>query len=139
MNLVFFTSLGVWGSSPQGFLRSGGLLRWVLCTLMLLGISGAVNAKRVALVIGNDQYQSVDKLNNARNDAKLMASVLTKAGFTVSQASDLGREKLWNTIDSFKAGIVKGDEVVFYFAGHGVQIGSTQLLLPVLLLVTPTE
>ena len=131
MNLVFFTSLGVWGSSPQGFLRSGGLLRWVLCTLMLLGISGAVNAKRVALVIGNDQYQSVDKLNNARNDAKLMASVLTKAGFAVSQASDLGREKLWNTIDSFKAGIVKGDEVVFYFAGHGVQIGSTQLLLPV--------
>ena len=101
----------------------------VFGTALLLALPS--HAKRVALVIGNDQYQSVDKLNNARNDAKLMASVLTKAGFAVSQANDLGREKLWNTIDSFKAGIVKGDEVVFYFAGHGVQIGSTQLLLPV--------
>lgn len=97
----------------------------VLCTALL-----QAHAARFALVIGNDQYQAVDKLKNARNDATLMAGVLKKAGFDVTQASDLGRERLWSTIDTFKARLGKGDEVVFYFAGHGVQIGSNQLLLP---------
>ena len=98
--------------------------------MLLFGLCAPVQAKRIALVIGNDQYASVEKLKNARNDARLIASVLTKAGFGVTQANDLGREGLWSTIDAFKSNIGKGDEVVFYFAGHGVQIGSTQLLLP---------
>lgn len=38
---------------------------------------------------------------------------------------------MWNSIDTFKGRINKGDEVVFYYAGHGVQIKSNQLLLPV--------
>ena len=105
-------------------------LRFAVALLLALCLCAQAQAKRMALVIGNDQYQAVDKLKNARNDARLMASVLAKAGFEVTEARDLGRERLWSTIDAFKAGIVKGDEVVFYFAGHGVQIGSTQLLLP---------
>ena len=105
-------------------------LRFAVALLLALCFCAQAQAKRMALVIGNDQYQAVDKLKNARNDARLMASVLAKAGFEVTEARDLGRERLWSTIDAFKAGIVKGDEVVFYFAGHGVQIGSTQLLLP---------
>jgi TolB protein len=97
---------------------------------MLLCLCPAVSAKRLALVIGNDQYQLVEKLDNARNDARLIAGVLAKAGFSVTQANDLDRDRLWSTIDAFKGRIDRGDEVVFYFAGHGVQIGSAQLLLP---------
>ncbi|MCF8168355.1 MAG: caspase family protein, partial [Rhodoferax sp.] len=87
--------------------------------------------KRLALVIGNDAYKNVVPLNNARNDARLMAATLKKANFEVTQANDLGREALWQTIDAFRSRIQKGDEIVFYFAGHGVQIKSNQLLLPV--------
>jgi uncharacterized caspase-like protein len=87
-------------------------------------------AARLALVIGNDHYQTIDKLANARNDATLMAGVLKKVGFDVTQQTDLARDKMWAAIDTFKARIGKGDEVVFYFAGHGVQIGANQLLLP---------
>ena len=123
MNLGFFTSLWVRGRSLRGFILA-------LCWMLLFGLCAPVQAKRIALVIGNDQYASVEKLKNARNDARLIASVLTKAGFGVTQANDLGREGLWSTIDAFKSNIGKGDEVVFYFAGHGLQIGSTQLLLP---------
>ena len=123
MNLGFFTSLWIRARSPRGFVLA---LFWIL----FFGLCTPVQAKRIALVIGNDQYASVEKLKNARNDARLIASVLTKAGFGVTQANDLGREGLWSTIDAFKSNIGKGDEVVFYFAGHGVQIGSTQLLLP---------
>lgn len=100
------------------------------CLLLSLAWLPA-NAARLALVIGNDQYQTVVKLKNARNDANLIADVLKKAGFEVSQSNDLGRDQLWRAIDNFRSRIGKGDEVVFYFAGHGVQIGSTQLLLPV--------
>lgn len=80
-------------------------------------------------MIGNDSYQKVEPLKNARNDARLMAGILKQAGFDVNQASDLNRDSLWTTIDTFKGRISKGDEVVFYFAGHGVQIGANQLLL----------
>ncbi len=111
------------------------LRRWLapgvyLALLWLLGAVLPAHAARLALVIGNDQYTSVVRLKNARNDAKLISGVLKQAGFEVTLTMDVGRDQFWRAIDSFKARINKGDEVVFYFAGHGVQIGSNQLLLP---------
>lgn len=103
---------------------------WLLAIIVLATSIAPVHAARLALVVGNDQYQAIEKLKNAKNDANLMAGVLRKAGFDVTQAHDLSREALWSTVDAFKARVGKGDEVVFYFAGHGVQIGSAQLLLP---------
>jgi formylglycine-generating enzyme required for sulfatase activity len=104
---------------------------FLLVTALAVGLLALeAQATRLALVIGNDAYQKVNPLKNARNDARLMASILQKAGFDVTQASNLGRDSLWSTIDTFKGRINKGDEVVFYFAGHGVQIGANQLLLP---------
>ncbi len=111
------------------------LRRWlapVVC-LALLWLLGAVlpaHAARLALVIGNDQYTNIERLKNARNDAKLISGVLKQAGFEVTLINDQSRIQLWSAIDSFRGRINKGDEVVFYFAGHGVQIGSNQLLLP---------
>jgi formylglycine-generating enzyme required for sulfatase activity len=103
----------------------------LLMTALAVGLLALpTQAARLALVIGNDAYQKVDPLKNARNDARLMASILQRAGFDVTQASNLGRDSLWSTIDTFKGRINKGDEVVFYFAGHGLQIGANQLLLP---------
>ena len=88
-------------------------------------------ATRLALVIGNDTYRSVPGLANARNDARLMADTLKRAGFDTTIETDLDRTRIWEALDKFKARIQKGDEIVFYFAGHGVQLGSTQLMLPV--------
>ncbi len=107
------------------------LRRWVcLALLWLLGAVVPAHAARLALVIGNDQYSNIERLKNARNDAKLISGVLQKAGFEVTLINDQSRIQLWSAIDSFKGRINKGDEVVFYFAGHGVQIGANQLLLP---------
>ena len=83
------------------------------------------------MLIGNDSYRSVGPLVNARNDARLMAQTLQRAGFDTTLVSDLDRTRFWAAIDSFKGRVQKGDEIVFYFAGHGVQIGANQLLLPV--------
>jgi hypothetical protein len=93
--------------------------------------SSATTGRRLALVIGNDVYKNVDALTNARKDARLFSGVLKRAGFDVTVATDLNRDGFWTTLDTFKNRVNKGDEVVFYYAGHGVQIGSNQLLLPV--------
>ena len=39
--------------------------------------------KRIALVIGNSAYQNVARLDNPKNDAKLMAETLRGLGFTL--------------------------------------------------------
>ena len=51
------------------------LLR-VLCALLcpLLLLAAPAHAARLALVIGNDSYRHIDPLQNARADAKAMAS-----------------------------------------------------------------
>lgn len=103
-----------------------GLLTGIVC---LLTPSWSY-AARLALVIGNDNYQQIERLKNARNDAKLMGSVLEKAGFQVTSINDVNRTQFWQAIDRLKSRIQKSDEVVFYFAGHGVQIAANQLLLP---------
>jgi uncharacterized caspase-like protein len=88
-------------------------------------------SNRLALVIGNDNYLSVSRLTNARNDARLMAAALREAAFDVTEVSDLDQRRMWRAIEAFQARIRKGDDVVFFFAGHGVQLGSEPVLLPV--------
>ncbi len=98
--------------------------------MLLLPVS-ALAAERLALVVGNDGYRNVSKLANARNDARLMAQLLREAHFEVTLAEDLGRTDFWRAVDTLKARIRKGDEVVVFYAGHGVQLGSDPVLLPV--------
>ncbi|NDB01979.1 MAG: hypothetical protein EBY25_13890, partial [Betaproteobacteria bacterium] len=87
---------------------------------------------RRALVIGNDTYQEVSKLQNARADAKAMGAALQKVGFTVTTSkSDLTERGMKDALRAFKNEIRGGDEVVIFFAGHGVQLGSANFLLPV--------
>lgn len=93
---------------------------------------GAVQPpSRRALVIGNDSYQEVSKLQNARADAKAMGLALQKVGFNVTSKSDLTERGMKDAIRTFKNEIRGGDEVVIFFAGHGVQLGSSNFLLPV--------
>ena len=63
-----------------------------LCTALWLGDALAYNVdKRVALVIGNSNYQHAVTLPNPVNDGKLIADTLRKAGFTVIEGADLDK------------------------------------------------
>lgn len=110
------------------------LLRWMSALpalpLALCLVVPAAHAKRLALVIGNDNYQFTEKLANAGNDANAMAQALQAAGFTVVRHRDLPRERLFKAVDGFVQGIAKDDEVVVFFSGHGVQIDAAPYLLP---------
>jgi Caspase domain len=90
----------------------------------------AGDVHRFALVIGNDNYQSVTPLRNARSDAKAVATALREVGFKVTLEQDVTLVKLKAALRSFKSQISGGDDAVFYFSGHGVQFDGTNYLIP---------
>lgn len=86
---------------------------------------------RKALIMGNDGYKDVPTLINAKSDARSMSASLNNLGFEVLTFFDLSEREMKEAIRNFKAKVNGGDEVVVYFAGHGVQLGATNYLLPV--------
>ena len=114
-------------------MRAGRRTTALIAAVTLCAASNDATAARVALVIGNDAYTHVTPLSNAGNDARLMASALKAAGFDVigGVRANLDRKGMWSALDQLQVRITKGDDVVFYYAGHGVQIRADSLLLPV--------
>ena len=86
---------------------------------------------RHALVIGNAQYTSVGGLGNSVADAKAFAKALDGFGFQVALHTDIKDSEFKKAVQDFKNRLETGSEVVFYFAGHGVQFGTANYLLPV--------
>jgi hypothetical protein len=91
----------------------------------------ANNSRRKALVFGNDSYRDVPELRNARSDARAMSAALLDLGYAVKMHLDLGERDMKKAIRDFITNVSGGDEVLFFFAGHGVQIGAANYLLPV--------
>jgi len=85
----------------------------------------------MALVIGNDAYEKVARLEKAGNDALAMARELRAAGFEVLEHRNLNYRGMVKAVETFINRITGGDQVVVFFAGHGVQIRSGSYLLPV--------
>ena len=90
-----------------------------------------VFANRKALVIGNDSYQKVSPLANAREDAKVLADSLNTLGYKVTLKLDVTEKQFKSELRSFKNQVQPGDEIALFYAGHGVQIASTNYLLPI--------
>jgi formylglycine-generating enzyme required for sulfatase activity len=86
--------------------------------------------KRVALVVGNARYAD-RPLRNPGNDSALMARTLTTLGFDVQVASDVDRRSMLNALRDFEIRALGADVALFYFAGHGVQVGGANYLIPV--------
>ena len=101
------------------------------CALLVWLAAPVQAARRLALVIGNDSYQNVQQLKNARSDAKAIAAELKAVGFDVTLKQDLNQKMMKSALRDFKALVQGGDEVVFYFSGHGVQFGGSNYLIPI--------
>ena len=88
-------------------------------------------ASRKALVIGNDLYSQVSKLTNAGADADAMARSLELVGYKVYKHLNLSEKRFKQAVREFKQQLNAGDEVLFFYAGHGVQLGNANYLLPI--------
>lgn len=106
--------------------------KFLLAILAIGGLAACeAQAARLALVIGNDAYSHITPLKNAKADAKAIAKALERSGFKVTLALDQGRSGMNAAVRRFKSGVSGGDEAVFFYSGHGVQLGGANYLLPV--------
>ncbi|MFN0116300.1 MAG: caspase family protein [Paracoccaceae bacterium] len=104
----------------------------LLAALLVLALpSAALADKRVALVIGNSAYEFVSKLPNPANDADDIAAALKRLGFSVTAAKDLDYNRMRLAVRDFGEAAADADMALVYFAGHGIEIGNTNYLIPV--------
>jgi len=99
-----------------------------------IGAAEAVAEVRNALVIGNGNYQQVGALDNPPNDARLMAQTLRDLDFNVIEVIDASQLQMKRAVRDFGSRLNDaGREGVglFYYAGHGVQVGGANYIIPV--------
>jgi parallel beta-helix repeat protein len=106
------------------------LIYAVLLTAVLA--SPALAGKRVALVIGNSNYQNVTALTNPANDAAVMEQALKGAGFDVIKYTDLDQRGMKQAMLEFGRKLKQGaDASMFFYAGHGIEVDGRNYLVPV--------
>ena len=88
-----------------------------------------VSEQRVALVIGNQNYEN-RPLNNPVNDADSMAATLRACGFTVLKHANLDLDSLHTAVYEFGQMIKEGGVGLLYYSGHGIQVDGKNYLVP---------
>lgn len=87
---------------------------------------------KVALVIGNSVYSgNGESLKNPVNDADLMASTLQNVGFSVIKRTNCNKQNMEQAFQQFASQISNADVVLFFYAGHGIQVNGANYLIPV--------
>ena len=87
--------------------------------------------RRVAFVVGNSAYANVPTLPNPKNDAEAVAQSLRDAGFDVITALDLDHQQFDTEFQKFVRSLAGADISMFYYSGHGIQVGGDNRIIPV--------
>ena len=89
--------------------------------------------QKYALVIGNSNYTGLTPLSNPVNDANDIAAVLEHLGFTVDKVLNGTLEQMEDASIRLKDRLSAAENAYgfFFYAGHGVQSGSENFLIPV--------
>ncbi|MFC3075903.1 caspase family protein [Shinella pollutisoli] len=94
--------------------------------------AGAAEARRVALLIGNQKYEATAQLNNPANDVELMRESFQNAGFdSVKTVFDLDRAAMVKALRDFEDEAIDAEVAVVYFSGHAMEMNGINYLLPV--------
>ncbi len=86
--------------------------------------------KVVALVIGNSNYIH-SPLANPKNDANDVSNKLEEMGYSVRRVIDADRKAMLKHFAGFREDAEKADVGFVYYAGHGVQVGGVNYILPI--------
>lgn len=131
----------------RGWLRPPALAAWavLLALAVLTGVAraapppvadlkivaGPAEPVRVALVVGNGAYQAGPKLANPVNDARGVAAALRSLGFEVIALENATQKDMQRGIAEFSRKLSPTTVSLFYYAGHGMQVGGRNYLIPV--------
>jgi hypothetical protein len=119
--------IGVLGGVP----RICALIALLVFAALFLPFAGSAEARKLALVVGNDAYEEQPALAKAVGDAHAMRATLERLGFEVRLAENLDYAGMVDTLAGFQSSIEPGDTVAFHFSGHGVASNGRNFLLPV--------
>jgi hypothetical protein len=100
-------------------------------TFFLLFSDALGQEKKIALVIGNATYINGGSLKNPVNDANLIATTLSDLGFEVTKLTNATLVQMQDAVIKFTEKITNYDVALFYYAGHGIQVGGVNFLIPV--------
>ncbi len=116
----------------------GSFIRTIPVTLAIgwlfwLGTSAALaeEGRRLALIIGNSDYENVTRLPNPTKDARGIAAALQRIGFEVDLQLDLDVDQMKRVTHEFAKRSEDAEISLFYYAGHGVQVEGRNYLLPI--------
>lgn len=123
-------SSGVLGLLKQ--MRGGAVVLLVALVLMAVPAVAEERAlKGVALVIGQSRYETLPELANPANDARAVDRLLSDLGFDVDTVVDGDRRRLERALERFAEDAAEADVALVYYAGHGVEAGGQNFLVPV--------
>ena len=106
------------------------VFRYGFLVLALLMAAPAFAANRVALVIGNSDYQHASKLPNPANDSADMAKAFERLGFEVTRLNDVDYSQMRRALLTFSDKANGADIAVVFYAGHGMEVNKQNYLIP---------
>lgn len=104
-----------------------------LCTFLFTACATGSGGgpTRLALVIGNAAYENATALANPANDATDMCAALRKLGFrTLCHTNVRDRTEFDARVKEYVDQLNANTVGVFYYSGHGVQVGNANYLIP---------
>jgi hypothetical protein len=117
--------IGVWG-------RRVVAAAAVLASAMLFCFTALARAEtKVALIVGNGTYQNVPELPNPPHDAADIAAAFLRLGFSVRLVTDANYDTMRLALVDFNRKARDAEMAVVFFAGHGMEIGGENWLIPV--------
>lgn len=131
-------SRGVWIVTLSLSAACITMTRILLCTLLLMVCQSICRASgtRVALVIGCNRYTNLSEgkqLKSPVSDATDVAATLKSLGYTLvtgAAVTDAGKDAIITATEGFAGLAREADAAVFYFSGHGIQVGEDNFLMP---------
>jgi hypothetical protein len=105
-------------------------MRAGLVGLLMPWLAAPAMADSFALIATAETYANVGPLKNPRNDGIALAELLRELGFSVSMTSDADLSTLREALSRLKDDAAEADDVLIFFAGHGVSVHGQSRLLP---------
>ncbi|MGF1625397.1 MAG: caspase family protein [Alphaproteobacteria bacterium] len=118
------------------------VVRLVLVCVTMLGVASAHaqdevrgaqregEQTRIALVIGNGDYDYAGFLPNPTKDAQAMADALRELGFEVFLGLDLNKDNFEQLLRQYTRALDAADVGLFFYAGHGLQVDGINYIIP---------
>ncbi len=101
---------------------SSTLKLMVIAVVVFAATSTPSTAKRVALIIGVQEYKHLEPLANPVRDAQATSDLLSKNGFLVHKLVNVNQERFETGLAEFKKIAKDAEEAIVLYSGHGMTV-----------------